>query len=237
LGGRSQKLTPPPLPQSDDLKGGVTGGSIGGIIGLIWGLFSGFLIFIGFPAVFDLEPLHFNQPFVQGWLAFSLISWIVLSLLSGIGKGRRSDRIPVWVIVSLILCIAVNIALPGFITAANRSKVNQTTAWMRAIGTALGSYNVDWNYFPVYTGDWIPELINNNDQGWVYYEGTTKDAWGTSFYYDCKDGTWDDNGYSGYTLISYGKDRKPGGNTEFDSDIIYVNGSFIRPESLSPIDF
>ena len=232
MGDKDQSPTPPLLPKTDDLKVRFTEGSIGGIIGLIWGLFSGFLIFIGFPAVFDLEPLRFNQPFVQGWLAFSLISWIILSWFSGIRKGIRSDKIPVWVIVSLVLCIVVNIALPGFITAANRSKVNQTAAVMRAIGTALGSYNVDWNFFPVYTGDWNLELINNNDQGWVYYESTTKDAWGTSFYYDCKDGIWDDNGYSGYTLVSYGKDRKPGGNTEFDSDIIYVNGSFIRPESL-----
>ena len=63
----------------------------------------------------------------------------------------------------------------------------------------------------------------------IYYQGATKDAWGTPFYYDSKDGTWV---RGGYTLMSYGKDRKPGGNNKFDSDIIYVNGQFIRPESV-----
>jgi hypothetical protein len=235
LGDKDQRPTPPPLPPTERSKVRLSEGSIGGIIGLIWGSFSGFLIFIGFPAVFSLEPLRFSQPFVQSWLAFFLISWVVLSWFSGIRKGIRSDRMPGWVIISLFLCIVLNIALSNIITAANRSNVYRTVAWMRTIGTALGSYQVDYDYFPVYTGDWESALINSPCPGTMescYYDGPTQDAWGVPFYYDCIDGTWDDNGYSGYTLISYGKDRKPGGNTEFDSDIIYVNGSFIRPESL-----
>lgn len=112
------------------------------------------------------------------------------------------------------------------IAAINQSNLSRTAADMRAIGTAVGSYQVDYNYFPVHTGEWNNDLVNNGS-GWTYYEGVGQDAWGTPFHYTCKDGMW-------YTLLSYGKDKVPGwSNSEYDSDIIFFTGQFTAPQRLS----
>ncbi|GAK60448.1 type II secretion system protein G [Candidatus Vecturithrix granuli] len=103
------------------------------------------------------------------------------------------------------------------------SRQNQTKVDMRAIGTALGSYLVDFDFFPMHselTSLWNVELP------YEYYGGAYTDGWDMPFNYV--------SNISGsqYLLISYGKDNAPGSSTgsEFDEDIIYMDGTFVSPK-------
>lgn len=99
-----------------------------------------------------------------------------------------------------------------------RSRRGWTMANMRAIGTGLGSYQVDRDTFPVQNpeADWKNSLLPTE-----YYEGKVlKDGWGTSFKY------WSDG--KRYTLISYGANKRKGeGNSKYDTDIVYDTGRFV----------
>lgn len=134
-------------------------------------------------------------------------------------------------IVVAIIGIIAAIAVPNLLTAIQRSKRSRTAADMRAIGTALGSYQVDSNMFPLKTTGAFTfssiafQTADLNGLTTAYYEGSAKDGWGSLYYYNS-------NG-AGYTLGSLGKDRAPGSSgTEFASDIIYINGQFAAPAAL-----
>jgi len=109
-------------------------------------------------------------------------------------------------------------------SAANESKRSQTVADMRALGTALGSYQVDYNVFPAH-----PEatMVADIELPEEYYLGATTDGWGMPLVY-----LSDEDGQN-YLLISYGKDDVPGyTDSDFDADIIYMNGQFLAPYDL-----
>ena len=135
-------------------------------------------------------------------------------------------------IVVAIIGIIAAIAVPNLLTAIQRSKRSRTVADMRAIGTALGSYQVDNNVFPVNTAGGatlfsiafkdVADLVNGMTV--EYYEGASKDAWGQNFYYS-SDG-------QGYTLMSWGKDTNVNQAGTFDSNILYINGSFQAPSAI-----
>ena len=81
-------------------------------------------------------------------------------------------------IVVAIIGIIAAIAVPNLLTAIQRSKRSRTVADMRAIGTALGSYNVDRNIFPN-TNTAATMFTILEDQG--YYNGATQDGWNLGF--------------------------------------------------------
>jgi type II secretion system protein G len=129
-------------------------------------------------------------------------------------------------IVVAIIGIIAAIAVPNLLTAIQRSKRSRTVADIRAIGTALGSYQVDNNIFPKTAGAVNFSTIAFKDlveHGLTksYYEGASKDGWGADFIYS--------SDADGYTLTSYGKGGGPNGSGEFASDVIYQNGSFMAP--------
>ena len=125
-------------------------------------------------------------------------------------------------IVVAIIGIIAAIAVPNLLTAIQRSKRSRTAADIRAIGTALGSYMVDYNFFPQTTGATLWTLLG--DQG--YFSGSTKDGWNQDYIYTY-------NGLDEYSLRSTGKDLAVGGTAEFDSDITYFNGQFTGPATLA----
>ena len=124
-------------------------------------------------------------------------------------------------LLPVLLGILAAILVPNFLTAIQRSKVSGTRADMRAIGTALGAYQVDYTHYPVSeTGTTYPNEILPE----AYYAGSFTDGWGNNFYYISEDGT-------SYRVISYGKDGEDGAtSSRFDADIVYSNGEFIVPE-------
>src|SRR5512136_1287275 len=94
-------------------------------------------------------------------------------------------------IVVAIIGIIAAIAVPNLLTAIQRSKRSRTAADMRAIGTALGSYQVDCNIFPVQAGNfqsiYRQGALATGMTG-EYYEGAYKDGWGSIFYYSSGNG-------------------------------------------------
>ena len=102
--------------------------------------------------------------------------------------------------------------------------LKRTRADMRAIGTALGSYQVDYDTYPAF-----PMQINLCDTPLFsqytkfYYSGSCRDAWNTPYQYLCPDG-------QSYTVTSYGKDGKPGvTDHDLDQDILHSNGQLMTP--------
>jgi general secretion pathway protein G len=122
-------------------------------------------------------------------------------------------------IVVAIIGIIAAIAVPNLLAAIQRSKRSRTAADMRAIGTALGSYQVDFNKYPVQAdGNFVVTTLLPGD----YYAGSVKDGWSKTLQY-VSDG-------SEYTLRSWGKDGTTAVATDFDSDIIFRNGQFTAPQ-------
>jgi len=126
-------------------------------------------------------------------------------------------------IVVAIIGIIAAIAVPNLLAAIQRSKRSRTAADMRAIGTALGSYQVDFNWYPKTAGtDFAVTPLMPGE----YFAGSVKDGWSQNFRYTSSDG-------SEYTLQAYGKNRLLGyTSSEFDSDIIFGNGQFRAPAGL-----
>lgn len=100
------------------------------------------------------------------------------------------------------------------------SAFKRTQADMRALGTALGSYQVDYNVYPAFSP--AVNLCDTPIFDPAYYRGSCRDGWNTPYQYISSPDS--------YTLTSFGKDRKPGyTDNEYDKDIIHSNGSFIAP--------
>ena len=140
-------------------------------------------------------------------------------------EGFPLDRVSVVKIIGIIGIIGLIAALtvPEALQRLERRRTTRTAATLRAIGTALGSYNVDWNLYPAGNAAAMFSVLRT--QG--YYSGTTQDGWGREFHYYSEDGTT-------YTLSSYGKDGKKGDGRDkyYDLDIIFSNGQFVAPPEL-----
>ncbi len=128
-------------------------------------------------------------------------------------------------IVVAIIGIIAAIAVPNLLAAIQRSKRSRTAADVRAVGTGLGSYLVDYNFFPNATTANMWTILKLEE----YYQGSTKDGWNQNFAYVTVTNQGDD-----YSLWSYGKDMTSGGSDdEFDSDVSYFNGQFTGPTVLT----
>ena len=119
-------------------------------------------------------------------------------------------------IVVAIIGIIAAIAIPNLITAIQRSKQKRTMADMRAIGTALGSYQTDYDFYPTAAaGDFTVSTWKDLATGQSYYNGSVKDGWGNAYRYISTG--------ENYTLCSKGKEGKTG-ETVFNGDIYHMDG-------------
>jgi len=141
-------------------------------------------------------------------------------------------------IVIAIIGILAAIAIPNLLNALQRGKQKRTMADMRNLATAIESYNVDNNVYPAATScpsDLIAPDKTLDSTSWASLRPTYiaqppfQDGWGHFLEY----GT---NGQS-YTLGSGGRDgsytgvtaggTNCGTTTDFNSDIVYANGTFV----------
>ena len=154
-------------------------------------------------------------------------------------KSKRNSGftlIELLIVVAIIGIIAA-IAIPNLLNAIDRGKQKRSMADMRSIGTAVESYSVDVNFYPIQTSMATISSIGASTMGIepIYIKlSPTKDGWGGLYYYggDAAGAGTD------YTIATYAKDKKAsssskGATASFDCDIIFMDGGFTAyPEGV-----
>ena len=125
-------------------------------------------------------------------------------------------------IVVAIIGIIAAIAIPNLLNAIDRGKQKRTMADMRSIGTAVESYAVDNNVYPVAaTSTILKGLVEP-----IYIKTMpTVDGWAKDFQVAAVT--------TEYTIYSFGKDGAgntctAGTTTLFNDEICFINGQFLR---------
>jgi general secretion pathway protein G len=125
-------------------------------------------------------------------------------------------------IVVAIIGIIAAIAIPNLLNAIDRGKQKRSMADMRSIGTAVESYAVDNNVYPVAaSAAALQPLISP-----LYIKTMpANDGWNNAFQVDAIT--------TQYTIWSMGKDGQSqtcaaAQTNTFADDICFVNGQFLR---------
>ena len=126
-------------------------------------------------------------------------------------------------IVVAIIGIIAAIAIPNLLNAIDRGKQKRTMADMRSLGTAVESYAVDNNVYPVAATAAILKGIV--EVGAYMKNMPTADGWNNTFVVNSI--------ATQYTLYSTGKDGSgstctAGTTTSFNDEICFINGQFLR---------
>ena len=127
-------------------------------------------------------------------------------------------------IVVAIIGIIAAIAIPNLLNAIDRGKQKRTMADMRSIGTAVESYAIDNNVYPVAAN--IGALTTPLVTGAYIKTMPQTDGWQNALLVDSVT--------TGYTLQSPGKLGVAGGcvagtlTSLFTDDICFQNGQFIQ---------
>jgi type II secretion system protein G len=152
-------------------------------------------------------------------------------------KRRGFTLIELLIVVAIIGLIA-GIAIVNMINAIQRGKQKRSMADMKTLATAVEAYAVDRNYYPAAAGLTLPEGLSlpTGTLGPVaavisptYLRVVPLvDGWSSFFLY----GT--NASRSDYALRSAGadgtleSDPPGGGRTDFNADIILVDGAFVQ---------
>ena len=144
-------------------------------------------------------------------------------------------------IVVAIIGIIVAIAIPNLLNAIQRAKQKRTMGDMRSAGTAAEAYAVDFNHYPAAAGYTLPTGItfgattfNTGGAGTSFSGQVTPtyirvlpmaDGWQSYFFYVSTGQLYGiaSGGKNGATEAAVG-----GETTDFNNDIIFVNGQFIQ---------
>ena len=125
-------------------------------------------------------------------------------------------------IVVAIIGIIAAIAIPNLLNAIDRGKQKRTMADMRSIGTAVESYAVDNNVYPVATSNTALRVTVEP----IYIKSMPlNDGWSNP--YQVTSATTE------YTIYSMGKDGSgstcaAATTTIFNDEICFINGQFLR---------
>ena len=131
-------------------------------------------------------------------------------------------------IVVAIIGIIAAIAIPNLLNAIDRGKQKRTMADLRSIGTAVETYSIDNNDYPVAAN--ITTLATLVEPVYIRTTPAT-DGWANAILVASV--------AAEYTICSGGKDGgactgdDAGATTDFDSSITFVNGQFVQwPEGV-----
>jgi general secretion pathway protein G len=139
---------------------------------------------------------------------------------------RRNQKgftlIELLIVVAIIGIIAA-IAIPNLLNAIDRGKQKRTMADLRSVGTAVESYSIDNNVYPVATD--MSTLEGFVEPVYIRTAPLT-DGWTRTFQVASAIGE--------YTLCSGGKDGGTctgdagGAQTSFNASISFANGQFVQ---------
>lgn len=120
-------------------------------------------------------------------------------------------------VVILIIGLLTGIVAPRFLGQIARSETTAARAQLDAFDKALQAYRIDMGRYPG-TGEGLAALVQAppNEPRWrgPYLKGNIPlDPWGSAYRY-----TQPGPGGKDFELLSYGKDRAPGGSGD-DADI------------------
>ena len=126
-------------------------------------------------------------------------------------------------IVVAIIGIIAAIAIPNLLNAIDRGKQKRTMADLRSVGTAIESYSIDNNVYPVATA--MSGLESFVEPVYIRTAPLT-DGWTRTFQVASAIGE--------YTLCSGGKDggtctaNAGGAMGSFNDSIVFANGQFVQ---------
>jgi general secretion pathway protein G len=151
-------------------------------------------------------------------------------------ESSEEPRRPNWPLVGVVLvvlAVVTAVGVPNLLNAIQRGKQKRTMGDMRTFATAMESYSIDNMQYVRMDANDLADL----DRLAKYLEPTyikklpRQDGWSEPFQVRAA--------RAEYTIMSYGKDRRPdgpdvprpganGGTTDFRSDIIFSTGSFVQ---------
>jgi general secretion pathway protein G len=128
-------------------------------------------------------------------------------------------------IVVAIIGIIAAIAIPNLLNAIHRGRQKRTMADMRTVGTAVGAYATDTNFY-IRSANY--DSLGSYLQPHYIKLVPRKDGWNTPMYFAT------DAAGMFYSLESYGKNKTHQGVTvdkmthSFNCDIVHMNGVFVQ---------
>ncbi len=150
---------------------------------------------------------------------------------------RRVSYGPSWMMAGTTqVGIVTAIAIPNLLNAIQRGRQKRTIADMTTMATALEAYRIDNDVFPGSQGEWVDAEMLAEQLVPVYLRTMLRtDGWDVGLRYR-SDGT-------NYWIVSPGRDGEPDQEwagvedvttiTDFDNDIVYSNGAFLRRPELA----
>ncbi|HUP47555.1 MAG TPA: type II secretion system protein GspG [Thermoanaerobaculia bacterium] len=152
-------------------------------------------------------------------------------------SGSNAPVVLIFVVIGGLVLLAIigiiaAIAIPNLLTAMQRSKQKRTMADIRSLATAVEAYATDRNSYP------DPEALEQELVPKYIASIPATDGWTTPLRYEC----WSDSGEAAcdsYAIGSAGKDavfdrdslrayEGAGATTNFDADIVFINGAFVQ---------
>ncbi|MEM7249722.1 MAG: type II secretion system protein [Acidobacteriota bacterium] len=132
-------------------------------------------------------------------------------------------------VLVLSLGFIAAIAVPNLVNAIHRGKQKETLRDMRTVATAVESYSIDHEAYPLLVGQAPVERLIPFLQPTYIKAVPLVDGWGGQLLYETANG-------QSYVIVSLAKDGVPSGpttgtTTDFRHDIVFDTGSFtVVPE-------